>query len=150
MSSGISGVSRKGKPRASSTKPNEILDFPIYDQGDSLPVDKLIRHLVETFFTHLGCNFPFLRRRSFTKQVEERTVEAILVDAVCSLSARFSEHPSITRSSKTKSEYGNVFAQRAKAAVIEHFPRPSIAATQACLLLAYESFGANQDSALWK
>lgn len=84
------------------------------------------------------------------KQVAQRSVEAILVDAVCSLAARFSDHPIFVSSYAPKSEHGNVFAQRAKAALVEHFPRPSIASTQACLLLAYESFGANQDSALWK
>jgi len=126
--------------------------MPIYDQNDRLPVNRLIIHLVETFFAHLGCNYPFLRQKYFIHRVEERLVEAILVDAVCSLAARFSDHPLLTTShapSYPKSEYGHVFAQRAKAAVIDTFPRPTVAATQACLLLAYEGFGANQDSALW-
>jgi hypothetical protein len=48
-----------------------------------------------------------------------------------------------------RSEFGHVFAQRAKAATVDTFPCPSVAAVQACLLMAYEGFGANQDSALW-
>lgn len=107
---------------------------------------------METFFAHLGCNYPFLRQKSFTQRVEERSVEAILVDAVCALAARFSDHPLLTAShdsSYSKSECGHVFAQRAKAAVVETFPCPTVAAVQACLLLAYEGFGSNQDSALW-
>jgi hypothetical protein len=126
--------------------------MPLYDQTDPLPVNRLIIHLVETFFTHLGCNYPFLRQKSFTQRVEERSVEAILVDAVCALAARFSDHPLLTTgrdSSYLKSDYGHVFAQRAKAAVVDTFPCPTVAAVQACLLLAYEGFGANQDSALW-
>jgi hypothetical protein len=126
--------------------------MPVYDQSDPLPVHRLIIHLVETFFAHIGCNYPFLRQKTFIQRVEERSVEAILVDAVCGLAARFSDHPLLTASrdsSYPKSEYGHVYAQRAKAAVVETFPCPTVAAVQACLLLAYEGFGANQDSALW-
>lgn len=141
-----------GASSQTGTESRPAVEMPIYDQNDPLPVNRLIIHLVETFFAHLGCNYPFLRQKSFTQRVEERSVEAILVDAVCALAARFSDHPLLTAShdsSYPKSEYGHVFAQRAKAAVVDTFPRPTVAATQACLLLAYEGFGANQDSALW-
>lgn len=146
--SGYGGASSQ----TGGSEPRTGVEMPIYDQNDPLPINRLIIHLVETFFTHLGCNYPFLRQRSFIQRVEERSVEAILVDAVCALAARFSDHPLLTAShdsSYPKSEYGHVFAQRAKAAVVDTFPRPTVAATQACLLLAYEGFGANQDSALW-
>lgn len=128
------------------------VDMPVYDQNDVLPVHRLIVHLVETFFTHLGCNYPFLNQKTFTQRVEQRVVEPILVDAVCALAARFSDHALLTSghdSSYPKSDYGHVYAQRAKAAVVDTFPCPTVAAVQACLLLAYEGFGSNQDSALW-
>jgi len=139
-------------PSQAGTEPRSSIDMPIYDPNDPLPVNRLIIHLVETFFAHLGCNYPFLRQKSFIQRVEEKSVEAILVDAVCGLAARFSDHPLLTAThdaSYPKSEYGHVFAQRAKAAVVDTFPCPTVAAVQACLLLAYEGFGANQDSALW-
>jgi hypothetical protein len=126
--------------------------MPIYDQNDPLPVHRLIIHLVETFFAHLGCNYPFLRQKSFIQRVEEKLAEPILVDAVCGLAARFSDHPLLTGThdpSYPKSDYGHVFAQRAKASVVDTFPCPTVASVQACLLLAYEGFGSNQDSALW-
>jgi hypothetical protein len=139
-------------PSIAAIEPRMSVEMPIYNRDDPRAVNRLIIQLVETFFAHLGCNYPFLRRTSFLQRVEERSVEAILVDAVCALAARFSDHPLIAGShdsSCPKSDYGNVFAQRAKAAVVEQFPCPTVAATQACLLLAYEGFGANQDSALW-
>lgn len=126
--------------------------MPFYEQSDSLPVNRLIIHLVDTFFNHLGCNFPFLCKDKFTQMVEDRTAETLLVDAVCALAARFSEHALLTAGqdySYPKSDYGHGFAQRARAAVVDTFPRPSVSAVQACLLLAYESFGCSQDSALW-
>lgn len=128
------------------------VDMPVYDPNDAAPVHRLIIHLVQTFFTHLGSNYPFLKSEKFVRMVEEKQVEPILVDAVCALAARFSDHPLLTASHDQdypKWEYGHVFAQRAKAAVVDTFPCPTVAAVQACLLLAYEGFGSNQDSALW-
>ncbi|KAH6680324.1 fungal-specific transcription factor domain-containing protein [Halenospora varia] len=151
-SGGYGGSIAGGTPSVSGTDPKNSVEMPIYDRDDPLPVNRLIIHLVETFFAHLGCNYPFLRQKSFIQRVEERSAEAILVDAVCALAARFSDHPLLVGShdsSYPKSDYGNAFAHRAKAALVDHFPCPTVAATQACLLLAYEGFGANQDSALW-
>ncbi|TVY85053.1 Nitrogen assimilation transcription factor nit-4 [Lachnellula suecica] len=151
MSPGSGGSLRGGTPSHASDSRASV-DMPIYDQEDPLPVNRLIIHLVETFFDHVGSNYPFLRRNSFIQRVEERLVEPILVDAVCALAARFSDHPLLIGShdsSYPKSDYGHVFARRAKAAVVDTFPCPTIAAVQACLLLAYEGFGSNQDSALW-
>ncbi|ATZ47807.1 hypothetical protein BCIN_03g01050 [Botrytis cinerea B05.10] len=149
-----SGGSVNGTPSQAGTEPRSAIDMPLYDPNDPLPVNRLIIHLVEVFFAHLGCNYPFLSKRqeNFKRLVEEKKVEPILVDAVCALAARFSDHPLLTTSHDSpqpKSEYGQVFAQRAKAAVVDTFPCPTVGAVQACLLLAYEGFGANQDSALW-
>jgi hypothetical protein len=150
---GRAGSVYGGTPSQAGTEPrSSSIDMPIYDQTDPSPVNRLIIHLVETFFAHLGSNYPFLRPKSFMQRVEEKSAEPILVDAVCGLAARFSDYPLLTQSHDPpypKSEYGHVYAQRAKAAVVDTFPCPTVAAVQACLLLAYEGFGANQDSALW-
>ncbi|CRK13018.1 hypothetical protein BN1708_010717 [Verticillium longisporum] len=124
--------------------------LPAYNINDNEPVPPLILHLVKIFFVHLGCSFPFLQEERFTRMVEDKEVEAILVDAVCALSARFSDHPQIARDGKLpRSDYGVQYAQRAKAATVDTFPAPSVGAVQALLMMAYEGFGANQDSALW-
>jgi hypothetical protein len=127
-------------------------DLPVYDVNSSGPVHPLIVQLVETFFVHLGCNYQFLRKDRFLSMLREKRIEPILVDAVCALAARFSNHPIFTNEHDGKmklSEYGHVFARRAKSAIVDTFPCPSVAAVQACLLMAYEGFGADQDSALW-
>jgi hypothetical protein len=93
--------------------------------------------------------------------LEEKQVDAILVDAVCALAARFSTHPMLTGKSDQQkddgtetpkvppSEHGQAFAQRAKSAIPDAFPCPSVAVVQAALLLAYDEFGASRDSGLW-
>ena len=120
----------------------------------------MIRHLCETFFTRLECNYPFLQRECFLRDLEEKRVDAILVDAACAVVARFSSHPLLALPSghdlplDSKNEVqrafrGQPFAQRAMAAVVDTFPCPTIAVAQACLLLAYEEFGTDRDSGLW-
>ncbi|KAK5107529.1 hypothetical protein LTR62_001059 [Meristemomyces frigidus] len=128
-------------------------DLPVYD-ASSAPPDQLITHLAKTFFTHLGCNYPFLPRERFLRDLEEKQVDAVLVDSVCALAARFSTHPMITNQPHEEgkarpAEYGHVFAQRAKTALVDAFTCPSVAAVQAALLLAYNEFGESRDSGLW-
>lgn len=84
----------------------------------------LITHLCKTFFAHLGCNFPFLQKERFMRDLEEKQVDAILVDTICALAARFSNNPLLTGDSEEDgfvkvhpSEYGQAFAQRAKSAI---------------------------------
>lgn len=126
-------------------------DLPIYDPNSPAPVPDLIIHLVESFFQHIGCNYPFLKERKFIRLVKEKAAEPILVDAVCALAARFSDALALTGGNEQmpRRERGLVFAQRAKQATVDTFPCPSVSAVQACLLMAYEGFGASQDSALW-
>jgi len=135
------------------------LEIPVYDASSMSP-SPLITHLCKLFFVHLGCSFPFLQRERFMRDLEEKQVDAILVDAVCALAARFSTHPMLTGKGEHQdnendtvrgqpSEYGQAFAQRAKSAIPDAFPCPSVAVVQAALLLAYDEFGASRDSGLW-
>lgn len=136
------------------------LEIPVYDNSPMSP-SPLITHLCKLFFVHLGCSFPFLQRERFMRDLEEKQVDAILVDAVCALSARFSTHPMLTGREENQKdeeknpsrpqppEYGQAFALRAKSAIPDAFPCPSVAVVQAALLLAYDEFGASRDSGLW-
>ena len=147
-----------GSPPA--TEARTPLEIPVYDASSMSP-SPLITHLCKLFFIHLGCSFPFLQRERFLRDLEEKQVDAILVDAVCALAARFSTHPMLTGNGEQQkdgetdsqkiqpSEYGQAFAQRAKSAIPDAFPCPSVAVVQAALLLAYDEFGASRDSGLW-
>ncbi|RMD42566.1 hypothetical protein DV735_g2548, partial [Chaetothyriales sp. CBS 134920] len=114
------------------------------------------------FFTHLGCNYPFLQRERFMRDLEEKQVDSILVDAVCGVAARFSSDPMLTTAADDDSTpreadskdvqrafRGHAYTQRAMSAIIDTFPCPTLAVAQACLLLAYEEFGTDHDSGLW-
>ncbi|KAF2216643.1 hypothetical protein CERZMDRAFT_109476 [Cercospora zeae-maydis SCOH1-5] len=140
-------------PAAVESDARTPLTLPFYDTS-RMPPSELITHLVNTFFTHLGCNYPFLQRDRFIKDLEEKQVDPVLVDAVCALAARFSTHSLLTQihadgEKQGPAEYGHAFAQRAKSALTDTFPCPSVAAAQAALLLAYNEFGEQRDSGLW-
>lgn len=136
------------------------VEIPVYDNSDMSP-SPLITHLCKLFFVNLGCCFPFLQRERFMRDLEEKQVDAILVDAVCALAARFSTHPMLTKGGNQQKEgiddkpkthhpeAGQAFAQRAKSNIPDAFPCPNVAVVQAALLLAYDEFGASRDSGLW-
>lgn len=139
-------------PLHTETILESLEELPTYDPNDSSPVDPLIIDLVRTFFLRLGCNYPFLREERCLRMLKEKRLEPMLVDSICALAARFTELSVATREGDGKTERsqcGHVFAQRAKNATVETFPCPSVGAVQACLLMAYEGFGENQDSTLW-
>lgn len=140
-------------PAAVESDVRTPLDLPFYDTSP-MPPSELITHLAKTFFTHLGCNYPFLQRERFMRDLEEKQVDAILVDAVCALAARFSTHPLLTQqpndeNKPSPADYGHAFAQRAKTALVDTFSCPTAATVQAALLLAYNEFGEQRDSGLW-
>ncbi|KAJ5826691.1 Transcription factor [Penicillium robsamsonii] len=151
------------RPLATAAENRDPRDanIPFYDRDDTLPVSNLVSHLCELFFVHLGCSFPFLQRERFLQDLKEKKVDTMLVDAVCSLAARFSIHPSlgppqappIDRSQplldEKKWDRGLPFGHRAMSALVDSLPCPTLSAVQACLLLAYEQFGSNHDSGLW-
>lgn len=126
-------------------------DLPVYDPNDPAPVPPLTIQLVTTFFLQMGSSYPFLKKEKFIRLVKDKGVEPILVDSICALAARFSDAPALTggNDKMPRTERGAVFAQRARQATVDTFPCPTVGAVQACLLMAYEGFGANQDSALW-
>jgi hypothetical protein len=136
------------------------IEIPFYDATDPAPNAPLITQLCEKFFTHLGCNYPFLQRDRFMRDLEDKKVDAILVDAVCAISARSSSDSLLLKSNDDtvpRDESGDVkrpfrghpFAQRAMSAIVDTFQYPTIAAAQASLLLAYDEFGTDHDSGLW-
>ncbi|GAT23107.1 C6 transcription factor [Aspergillus luchuensis] len=136
-------------------------NIPFYDRDDSLSVSNLVMHLCDLFFVHLGCSFPFLQRDRFLRDLKDKRVDTMLVDAVCALSARFSPHPLLSppqaptidgsepQIDLKKSTRGQPFAHRAMSALVDTLSCPTLSGVQACLLLAYDEFGSNHDSGLW-
>ncbi|KAF4450136.1 hypothetical protein F53441_6693 [Fusarium austroafricanum] len=150
---GTSPISAHSGAQGSSSAVSDVVheELPTYDPNDPAPVHPLIISLINTFFVHMGSSYPFLRQPKFLRMVKEKRVEPILVDSICALAARFSDSPILINGNDKmpRMERGAVFAQRARQATVDTFPCPTVGAVQALLLMAYEGFGASQDSALW-
>ncbi|KAK2607130.1 hypothetical protein N8I77_005833 [Diaporthe amygdali] len=143
-------LSHHSLPSHADTVLQAMEEVPVYDPNDTSPVHPTIINLIKIFFVHLGCSYPFLHEARVLRMVKEKRLDAILVDAICALAARFSNIDSLAAVGEgSKSDYGNAFAQRARTATVDAFPCPSVGAVQAYLLMAYEGFGAGQDSTLW-
>ena len=144
---------QNGRRASFASDSRTVPELPVYDINDTgMPLHSLYRHLVDVFFKHLGCNFPFLARDKVMRMVEDRMLAPILVNVICALAARFSRHTLLVSNRNSRSGpafFGEVFAHRAKQLVTQEFVRPTPEGSQAMLLLAYEAFGADQDSALW-
>lgn len=142
------------------------IEESFYTIEDDREVSELVLHLCDVFFTSFGCNFPFLQRHRFMRDLKAKKIEPILVDAICAVAARFSLHPLLIKVGQelhaaekcrhrlktgrtTHTHHGQPFAQRAMVAVVEALDCPTLAVVQACLLIAYEQFGSNKDSGLW-
>lgn len=144
-------LSHHSLPSHADTVLQAMEEVPVYDPNDPAPVHPTIINLIKIFFVHLGCSYPFLHEARVLRMVKEKRLDAILVDAICALAARFSTATDslATGGEGSKWDYGNAFAQRARTATVDAFPCPSVGAVQAYLLMAYEGFGAGQDSTLW-
>lgn len=133
-----------------SPAPERLDEMPIYDPQDKNSPDPLILHLVDTFFQYCGCSFPFLHHEKFLEDLKYGRLDAILVDAVCAIGARFSKDPIVQSTSRwSRTDAGTPYANRTKALVIDSFSHPNLSATQALLLMAYFEFGQSKDSGLW-
>lgn len=131
-------------------QPSHSIHF--YDPEDNFPNSDVVTHLCEIFFTHIGCCFPFLQRDRFLRELGEKQLEPILVDAVCAVAARYSLHPLLKTETGDKTNcpgHGDAFAHRAMCAVVDALACPTLPVVQACLLLAWGEFGSNRDSGLW-
>lgn len=144
-------LSHHSLPSHADTVLQAMEEVPVYDPNDPGPVHPTIINLIKIFFVHLGCSYPFLHEARVLRMVKEKRLDVILVDAICALAARFSTATDSLAAAgeSSKWDYGNAFAQRARTATVDAFPAPSVGAVQAYLLMAYEGFGAGQDSTLW-
>jgi hypothetical protein len=113
-----------------------------------------MHHLLDIFFIHFGCQFPFLDRSELEAQVDAGTGSAFLFNAIAGIAARsvltemgvselndrFSSHPSIAVPGLQPHAYGNVFNDRAKVLLGSMLGVPSRETIIAFVLMSYISF----------
>ncbi|BEI81678.1 hypothetical protein CcaverHIS002_0208380 [Cutaneotrichosporon cavernicola] len=138
----------KGSPSVTvSTGTGEVAQELIGPDG--APSVPIMRHLLEVFATHFGCQFPFVDRADLEAKLEAHTASVFLLLSIAAIAARFSSHPVIARPDLQPYEYGNVFYTRAKAMLGSMLGIPSREAVAAFVLLAHMGFAADSESEVW-
>ena len=55
---------------------------------DGLSSTLIMRHLLDIFMSHFGCQFPFLDRQSLESKIEARTGSVFLLNSIAAIAAR--------------------------------------------------------------
>lgn len=55
---------------------------------DGRPNASIMRHLLDVFMVHFGCQFPFLDRQSLDAKIEARTGSVFLLNSIAAIAAR--------------------------------------------------------------
>lgn len=110
------------------------------------PRKDILVHLVNLFTKYFKAScFPWLDATELIASAESGELPAILANAICAMTARFSGHSDLQRV-KNASES---FADMAKVLVVPMLSWPSIDVIEALVILSYAEFGAGADAGLW-
>lgn len=119
----------------------------VFETDGITPAPRVLGPLLDTFFDHYGCHFPFYRRDAFTVLVKDRKVSALVLNSICGLSARFSPLPEFQ-------DYplylrGDIFAQKAKVLLVPLLNLPSYDVVASILMLVWLELASNHDVGVW-
>ncbi|KAK7887418.1 hypothetical protein LTR67_009838 [Exophiala xenobiotica] len=119
----------------------------LFEADGITPASRVLGPLLDTFFHHYGCHFPFYRRDAFTALVKDRKVSALVLNSICGLSARFSPLPEFQ-------DYplylrGDMFAQKAKVLLVPLLNLPSYDVVASILMLVWLELASNHDVGVW-
>lgn len=120
----------------------------LFDHKDEIvPQMPILQHLLEIFFDYFSCHFPFYQRDSFLEHVRAKSVPAVLLNSMCALASRFSQHPRI----RGEPIYlcGEVFGDKAKQVIFALLAVPSYDLVASLLILSWYEFGCNRDVGFW-
>ncbi|GFZ45812.1 hypothetical protein JCM24511_03542 [Saitozyma sp. JCM 24511] len=138
---------QKASPRAALQGPGDTAQEVI--AADGAPSTPIMRHLLDVFMVHFGCQFPFLDRQGLETKIENRTGSVFLLNCVAAMAARFSGHSAIALPTLQPWAYGNVFYNRARSLLGSMLGVPSRETVAGLVMLAHVAFANDAESELW-
>ena len=120
----------------------------LQEGADSLPDREIQEHLAEVFFDYLYCqSYPLLHKPSFMRKLAQGSVPPVLTLAVCAISARFSNHPTV----RTEPAFlrGESWASAARDIALRRYDTPNITILIVYLILGLHEFGTCQGGRSW-
>lgn len=76
----------KGSPALTVAGPGDVAQELIAPDG--APSTLIMRHLLDVFITHFGCQFPFIDRVDLEAKIESRTASVFLLLSIAAIAAR--------------------------------------------------------------
>jgi hypothetical protein len=117
------------------------------DEDEMVPNTEILVHLLPIFFDFFGSHFPFYQKDRFMELARQKSVPAVLLNSMCALASRFSNHPRIRRDPVYLC--GELFGNKAKQIVIALLAVPSYDLVASLLMLSWYEFGCNRDVGFW-
>ncbi|KAG0363095.1 hypothetical protein BGX24_004988, partial [Mortierella sp. AD032] len=107
----------------------------VYDDIFSKPV---IDHLITVFFEHCFQDFDFFSPLTFLRLYVQGTVSQCLLDMVCAVGSRFSNHPAVVKIPPYMS--GEPYVERVKAKMGELISNASMDALHTLMMMTFYEF----------
>ncbi|KAJ3205986.1 hypothetical protein HDU67_008520 [Dinochytrium kinnereticum] len=157
---GVDGLTRLGSPsgdmidggRAPGVIPNRLMAGPSSPYASSssstshIPPEA-IRELLDLYFEYIHPAMPLVHQKSFMTNFANES--PLLLNAMYSLAARYSRHPSIRTNPDTLYNNGDPFYIKARELVDQFMETPHPSTVTALLCLATYAAGSGRGSASW-
>lgn len=117
------------------------------DDDEMVPNAEILAHLLPIFFDFFGSHFPFYQKDRFMELARQKSVPAVLLNSMCALGSRFSNHPRIRRDPIYLC--GELFGNKAKQIIVVLLAVPSYDLVASLLMLGWYEFGCNRDVGFW-
>jgi len=151
-------ASSSSQPKDGRIQFDQITDGPlsVFDTTTGLPCEKLLPHLLDSFFENYNDNFCFLNRAYLEQLIECGGASEFLICTVSALSARFCPqevfdkylHPKANGGKRESWELCLPFLERAKELLMPLLNIPSCDVIAGLLLLSWADFGDNNEAGM--
>ncbi|KAK6544470.1 hypothetical protein TWF694_001164 [Orbilia ellipsospora] len=136
------------QPLSVKRSQGDVSDEMLEEGKDKLPTRELQEHLVEVYFECVyGQTYLLLHKPSFMRRFKNGTVPPVLILALCAVSARFSNHPTIRKDMPFLA--GEDWGIEAGRIVRENFDRANLTNLTVLLLLGLHELGTCNGGKSW-
>ncbi|PKK73400.1 hypothetical protein RhiirC2_695016, partial [Rhizophagus irregularis] len=115
-----------------------------------LPSQEISDHLLELFFTHVHPILPFIYKPRFFDQLKDKNhLPHLLLNAIYSFAALFSDRIDIRRIPEDRATAGDIYFDRAKALLDNDYDKARVSTIQALLALSLREYGVGRVTRAW-
>ncbi|KAI1316649.1 hypothetical protein EDD11_009684 [Mortierella claussenii] len=120
---------------------------PLYGIRDEIPRKDILDHLIDLFFDSIYFQLPIIHPVTFRKQYREGKISPNLLNAMCAVVARFSNHPDVVTTPAFLA--GEPFATNVRGMLLDSIDIPTVSNVQALVFLSMYEYGAARGPRAW-